>query len=90
MDQKVYNLDEGVNEYFEFSVRGHVYKFRYMTVEEIEKMQTLTNNNDIMDYVFTFISKVDEKSPEFATIAKKFTPPQLKNFKDMIVAQFTQ
>ena len=84
----IHNLDE-VSQYFEFVVGGNTYHFRYMTVEEAEKMQEMSGDEaKIRDYLYSFISKVDTTAPEFAEIAKKMITPQWIRFRTMVETEF--
>lgn len=85
--QQQYNLDD-VREYFEFKVKGHVYRFRYITTEEGEKMKDL-KDGEIQDYFLQFITKVDESSPDFKEVQKTMTIAQWKQFRKMIEAEFS-
>lgn len=89
MTQKMHNLDD-VAEYFDFILKGNTYRFRQMTMEEIEKLKEIEGDEKkTMSYLFTFISKVTENAPEFATIAKKMVAPQWKKFVEMLKTEFT-
>ena len=90
MTQKMHNLDENVNEYFDFQVKGFTYRFRHMTMEEIEKMKEYENDEQkTRQYLFNFISKVDETSPDFIETSKLMTVPHWIAFREMIKAEFT-
>lgn len=90
MTQKMHNLDSEVNEYFEFTVKGHNYRFRHLTMEEIEKMKEFeTDEKKSREYLFGFISKVDETSPEFAEVSKQMIAPHWIRFREMIKAEFS-
>lgn len=90
MVQKMHNLDDGVNEYFDFTVKGHTFRFRHMTMDEIEKMKEFENDEKkSREYLFGFISKVDETSPEFVEVSKQMTAPHWIRFREMIKAEFS-
>lgn len=85
---EVHNLDD-VQQYFEFVVNSHKYRFRYMTVEEAETMQNMSNDEaKLRDFLYSFISKVDEASPNFEDVAKKMITPQWIRFRKMIETEF--
>ncbi|MFA9228759.1 MAG: hypothetical protein ACEQR7_10085 [Agathobacter rectalis] len=86
----MYNLDD-VREYFEFKIKGHVYRFRYLTTDEIEKMQKVESTDEAAsrEYMFSFISKVDETSPDFKDIQNEITSAQWKMFRNMIQTEFS-
>lgn len=88
-DTAMYNFDD-VQEYFEFRFKGHVYRFRYFTQEEAEKFKSIdSKDTDAMtNFILSFISKVDESSPEFKDIQKTMNSKQLDKFQDMIRKEF--
>lgn len=89
LPNKIHNLDEGVEESFTFQVLGNVYKFKQPTTEELEKIQSFEDDDvKLKEYFFNFISKVDEKSPEFIELSKKLYAGHWKKFKEMIEAEF--
>ena len=61
---KIHNLDEQVQEYFEFIVKGHKYKFRHMTTEEIEELRKIEDNEEkSKEFLYSFITKEEETAP---------------------------
>lgn len=83
-----FNLDEGLQEYFEFIAKGHLYKFRYPTTTEIKEMDKLEKDEEAaQEYIFTFITKTSEDSPEFNELTKQMTLPHWNRFLDMITTQ---
>lgn len=86
----MHNLDSEVNEYFDFTVKGHTYRFRHMTMSEIEKMKEFENDEvKSRKYLFKFISKVNESSPSFEEVSKQMIAPHWIKFRDMIKAEFS-
>lgn len=84
-----YNLDEGIQEYFEFTVKGHSYKFRFLTTEEAEKIKELKDDEKgIVEYLYKFIDPVSENAPPFVEIAKKMTIPHMIAFNKMVMTEF--
>jgi hypothetical protein len=79
----VYNLDENIEEYFEFIILGHKYRFRYPSTEEMFELK------DAKDETLfeRFITKVEENSPEFSETSKKMISPHWLAFKEMIYQQ---
>ena len=43
---KIHNLDEGVQEYFDFIVNGFKYRFRHLNTEESEELKELEKAGD--------------------------------------------
>lgn len=90
MANPVHNLDEAFAEYFEFILKGKKYKFRYMTTEEVEHLQSFDKQEDkAQAYIYSFIEKVDADAPDFAEVAKKMPIPQYKKFLKMITAEYS-
>src|SRR5437867_9010791 len=73
-ERKVYNFDEGTTpEYFEFILGGQNYRVRYPTTEEIEKVSDLIaedKQNEIMDYIYSFIAPVNKEAPSIKDALK--------------------
>lgn len=99
MTDKIYNLDENVAEYFEFSVFGQVYKFRQPNSEEMEKMKSISEDEkkskeerskEADEYLWSFITPKEEDAKPFSEVAKTMIAPQLRNFKKMIESEFGQ
>lgn len=83
-------LDKDVAEYFTFSIRGHEYRFRYLTMPELEKMKEIESDEaKSRAYLFSFISKVNESSPDFEEVQKTMLAPHWLRFRDMIKAEFS-
>lgn len=81
---KVYDLDQDVQETFRFTLKGYAYDFRQMTTEEIDEFQSKKNDKEIREYLFTFITPVEEKSPKFTEISKQMIAPHWVKFLEMI------
>ena len=81
---EVHNLDD-VQEYFEFIVSGCTYRFRHMTSEEIDQLNKLGEDREkVNDFMYSFITKADETSPDFKEVAKKMTSPKWAKFTVML------
>lgn len=86
----LHNLDEGIEEYFEFVIFGHNYKFRYMNTNEIQELDKLKENpKKLEEYFYNFIEPADDKAPDFKEIQKKMTIPHLLRFNKMVKAEFS-
>lgn len=83
----IHNLSEGVGEHFEFTVKGHSYLFRYLTIGETEKFNEF-NGKESMDYLMQFISKKDPNAPEFSDMFKQMLIPEISNFMKMLGVEF--
>lgn len=84
------NLDSELSEYFEFIVEGHTYRFRYPTIEEAEGLRDLGEEGQeqkSMEKIFSFISKVEETAPDFATIYPKMIIPKQQRFVKMLTTE---
>jgi hypothetical protein len=88
----VHNLDSNVAEYFEFTIRGFMYKFRHLTMDEIAKLKELSSienaDNQMQEYLFTFIEPVNADTPPFSETSKKMLVPHWNAFNVMIRSEF--
>jgi hypothetical protein len=90
MSNHTYNLDESVNEGFEFILGGHTYKMRYPTTEEIQKGQEFKDNSpEQMDWLYSFISCDDKDAPLIKDAMKKVNVIKLQKFATMLKTEFT-
>jgi hypothetical protein len=86
---QIHNLDESVQEYFEFIVKGHNYRFRHMNTEEMEAWKDVESDDvKAKEYLYSFISKVNADSPEFSEVAKTMITPHWLAFKKMVQVEF--
>lgn len=85
-----HNLDDSVNEYFEFSIGGNTYRFRQPNTEESYQFNKLKDEppDKIQAFLFTFITPVSADAPPFPSVAKKMILPQWRNFNAMLMAEF--
>lgn len=85
----VHNLDDSVQEFFEFKVNGYLYRFKHLNSEEVEELQKMDQDlPKIQSFFIKYITKVDEKSPDFSEVMKKMIIPQWRNFRKMISTEF--
>lgn len=90
MDSKVYNLDEGIQEYFEFIIKGNKYKFRHLNTEEMEKFRVISEDEEkAKTFLYDFISKESDEAPDFSEVAKKMITPQWVKFRKMLLAEMS-
>lgn len=87
IEPKAYNLDEDVKESFRFILKGYEYDFRQMTTEEIDKFQTLKEEKEQREFLFSFITPVDEKSPTFEEVSKRMYAKNWRNFLTMVTTE---
>lgn len=87
-DPIVHNLDQDYAESFDFIVQGHTYRCRYVSAEEIEKIQkSVKDDPNSVDVLKEFISPVGD-APAFEIIWKKMRIPQIKAFVAMLQEEF--
>jgi hypothetical protein len=90
MPQPIHKLDDGVQEYFEFEIKGHRYQFRHMTLDELKHLQEIEKKDEeSREYLYSFITSVDEKSPAFPEIAKTLLTPHWIKFRKMVESEFS-
>lgn len=89
MTDKPYSLDT-VSEYIEFIVGGKNYRLKHLTTEEQDELQTLQQENPIKarEFLYRFISPVNEADPQFSEVAKKMTTPQWIKFSQMLQSEY--
>ncbi len=89
-ENKIHNLDEGVEESFNFQLLGHVYNFRHLNTEEIETLQTFKKEDDkgTKEFLFKFVTAVDKDAPPFSETTKKMLTPHWRRFIDMVKTEF--
>ena len=80
-----HNLDQGVEEYFDFILKGHKYRFRHFNTDEMEEMQKLgKDDKKARAFLYKAITKLDEDAPDFPDTAKEMTVPHWRRFWEMI------
>jgi len=86
-----YNLDTDVSEYFEFILKGNTYRFRYPTTREAFEAKKLENAplEESKKYLIQFISKVDEKSPDFQDVIDDVNVVYWSKFNDMVIRELS-
>lgn len=88
---KMHNLDESIQEYFEFTIFGKKYKFKHLTTEEMMSMKDVEKEEDpkaLEKFLLSFIEKVDEDAPDFEDVQKKMIVPHWIKFRNMIKDEF--
>lgn len=90
-----YNLNDNVEESFEFVLSGFTYKMRYPTVEETEAVQAVLkeaekteDTQQIQDQMYKFISSDDPKALPIGENLKKQSIKVIQKFNEMIKTEF--
>lgn len=96
----MYNLNDNVEDSFEFQVDGHRYRMRYPTMEELETIQDAAreqtekvkngetvNDSEVTDMVYAYISSVDD-APPISGVIKKQSVRVIRNFQKMFKTEF--
>lgn len=85
-----YNLDDQTSEFFTFRLKGHNYQFRYMTLDELDGFKVIQDSEEkAKEYLFQFITPMDEKSPQIQESFTKMTIPEVKNFFNMLKTELS-
>lgn len=86
-----YDLDSGISEYFEFILKGNTYRFRYPTTREASEAKELENKSEkeSKDFMIKFVTKVDEKSPDFGDIIDDLSVKYWSRFISMVTKELT-
>lgn len=89
-----YNLNDNVNDSFQFELSGHKYTMRYPTVEETEQIQSAVkkatdedNQSLVLEVVYELITGEDN-APDIKDVLPKQNIRVLKNFTEMIKVEF--
>lgn len=70
-DAKITNLDQDIAEYFEFELKGNVYRMRYPTVEEFDEMRANSGDEQkTRQLVLKIIETVSEGAPSILELYK--------------------
>jgi hypothetical protein len=84
MADQSFNLDDNVQEFTEFTLLGHKYKFRQFNSDEAKEMSSV-DKSQFNTWVSQFITPIDG-APTFETIAGKMLIKHWDNFNKMIYA----
>lgn len=91
-----YNIDAD-QEFFKFTFKGHSYNFRYMTTDETDRLNSIRideattpeeRGNNVLNFLYGFITTDDKDAPDFKAIAKTMIIPEWKKFFNMIGVEF--
>ena len=85
---KDFNLDEGVEESFRFTVLGSTYNFKYPNAEELEELGKVGKDDveKLGKLLLEYITPIGESKP-FAEIQKKMLPPHVVKFNKMVMEE---
>lgn len=88
-DAPKYNLDVD-SDHFDFTVNNHLYRFKHMTMADLNDMDKLRDQEQELGKFFSqFITKVNDDSPDFEEISKTFIVPNWRKFHEMVRAEFS-
>jgi len=88
MTQDLHNLDEGIEDSFQFQLSGKKYSMKYPTTEEIQKSQDLKKEEDQMMFIYGLIKPLDDGAP-IQEALKTANTKVLQRFNQMIKAEFS-
>ena len=90
-----YNLNDNVQESFEFILGGFTYKMKFPTVEETEAVQAVLqeaekskDTSKVLEQMYQFISSDNKEAPAIGDILKKQSIKVIQNFNEMIKTEF--
>ena len=86
----MHNLDLDIQEYFEFQIKGHCYRFRQPTTEEMQMFAKLDTKDEtgVNEFIYQFITPIDN-APKFEDVAKQMLLPHWKKFREMIETELS-
>ena len=67
---------------------GHDYTLEYPTMEEIEAIEKLKDDEDKNNGLYQFIKKNDDSAPDFKDVLKKQNIKVIKAFTEMVKKEF--
>lgn len=88
----MYNLNDNVNDSFEFQLAGHTYKMRYPTLPEIEKFDKANTDDDatltsVLESLYDFVEPVGN-APMIQDSMKSQNIKVYRNFNRMVRTEF--
>lgn len=96
-----YNLNDNVNDSFEFEVGGYTYVTSYPTMEQIEQLQDImkdiedkkakgekVDDEEGLSWMYQFIKPLNPESPPIGEVMKKQNVRVLRNFNKMLRTEF--
>lgn len=85
---KNFNLDDGIEESFAFTVLGNSYSFKYPNTEELEAFSKLGKEDvdKLGKMLLEYITPIGESKP-FDQIQKKMLPPHVVKFNKMVMEE---
>lgn len=85
---KDFNLDDGVEEKFTFTVLGNTYDFKYPNTEELEEFGKVgkEDTKKLFEILLKYITPVGNSEP-FVELQKKMLSPHVIKFNKMIMEE---
>lgn len=86
-DPKIIDLDDQVEEFFLFKLKGNTYSFRQPTTDELEELSKVEDGKDFKkqrELFYPFITPVKADSPTFPSIVSKLNMQHWLRFFDML------
>jgi len=85
---KDFNLDEGVEEFFTFTVLGSTYNFKYPNTEELEEISKIAKEDtkQLFSILLKYITPVGSSEP-FEILSKKMISPHIMKFNKMVMEE---
>jgi hypothetical protein len=88
MSKQEYNFDNVDDESPTIIMGGETYKLKYPTIEEVESVQNLKTDQEKSDAIYNYVIKTKDDQPDFKDLIKKQSIKVLKEFGEMIKAEF--
>jgi hypothetical protein len=86
MSDTIINLDDGIVENFKFSIKGYTYNFKLPNTEEIDELVSFgKDSKKIREWLFKFVTKINEKDPDIAEVINKSSLQYFMAFQDMVI-----
>lgn len=86
-----YNLNDNVNDSFDFELGGKKYTMTYPTLEDIDKLQKIIqdnpdDNDKMMEFLYSYITSKDGE--DIKNVLPKQNIRVIQNFTKMVKTEF--
>ena len=92
--KNVTNLDIGIEESYQFILKGNTYSFKQLNTEEMAELKALITADEddkqeenLKKFLFSFITPVTKDAPSFQEVYKIMLHVQWSKFLDMVMTK---
>lgn len=80
----IHNLDDSVSEYINFTLLKHSYRFKHLNTEELEELESMKEEKDLRNFLFSRIEAISPDAPVGEDLQKKLLMPHWRNLLRML------